>query len=100
MKSLVALAILAFTLTVLAVAAPTPALADRCQPEELVTGSGTSPVPEDGDPRCPVMDAVVYDNVVCDDTTLRRCIDTVDAWHTYRLALCRVVNLTGAYCRT
>ncbi len=64
--------------SLLSVAAP-PAHADRCQPEELVTGSGTSPIPEDRDPRCFVMDTFFYSTVVCDDTKFRNCLSTLDA---------------------
>jgi hypothetical protein len=56
-----------------------PAQADRCQPEELITGSGTSPIPDEDDPRCWVMDGFVYPNIDCDNTTGQRCIETFNA---------------------
>jgi hypothetical protein len=76
---------LALMLTALALAlaggpAADVAHADRCQPEELVLGPGNSPLgPDSGDPRCPVMQAVVYDQLVCDDTTLMKCLGSLDA---------------------
>lgn len=53
-----------------------PAHADRCQPEELVTGSGSSPIPESADPKCPVMDELVYPLVGCPPApaTLPDCV--------------------------
>lgn len=63
-----------------------PASADRCQPEELVTGPGTSPIPEEQDPRCAVMDGFVYPNLDCDSTTLNSCVTTLDAEGTVYLA--------------
>lgn len=40
--------------------APDEAKADRCQPSEIVTGGGTSPIDERDDPVCAVMDQYVY----------------------------------------
>ena len=73
---LLVLAALAWTVSLGTVAEP--AHADRCQPEELVLGSGNSPLGSDsGDPRCPIMQAVVYDTVTCDDSTFMRCVNTL-----------------------
>jgi hypothetical protein len=47
----VAVALLAACTVSLSVLAA-PALADHCQPEELVFGSGTSPIADNEDPRC------------------------------------------------
>lgn len=56
-----------------------PAYADRCQPEELVTGGGTSPIPESASPVCLVTDELVYPLVGCDSvpTPLRTCVDQI-----------------------
>lgn len=66
------------------VAAP-PALADRCEPDELVIraipGMGGYESPDDlADPVvCSTMQTVVYDNAACDDTTLMKCLSSLDA---------------------
>lgn len=49
------------------------AYADRCQPEELITGSGTSPIPEDSSPVCVVTDELLYPLVDC-TSTLAECL--------------------------
>jgi hypothetical protein len=53
-----------------------PAHADRCQPEELVTGPNSSPIPESADPKCPVMDELVYPLIGCPPApaTLPNCV--------------------------
>jgi hypothetical protein len=77
----------AASLALLVAAAATPAtdvaLADRCQPEEIVTGPGTSPIPESSDPRCPIMDAYVYPRLACrDKTKFMNCVNTLDELET------------------
>lgn len=55
-----------------------PAHADRCQPEELVIGSGNSPYAEESSYFCDVMLGTVYPALTrygCDSTTLLRCIN-------------------------
>lgn len=69
-------------LTVQAVAMPS-AWADRCQPEELVSGpgpeGGASFMPEDASPFCLYMDGVVYPLVNCNNSTandtLMECVN-------------------------
>ena len=69
---------LAFALAAGGLAGPEQALADRCQPEEFVLED--SPLgPDETDPRCPVMQSVVYDSVVCDDTNFMSCVGSIDA---------------------
>ena len=79
MRRLVITAIVAAAVsTTGSLGAPEAALADRCQPEELVLGSGNSPVGGDeNDPRCPIMQTALYDQVACDDTTFMRCVNTL-----------------------
>lgn len=61
---------------VLPVAVASPAAADRCQPEELVLGSGNAPYQESDSPVCAVMDGVVYPAVNCPPpTTLLGCVN-------------------------
>lgn len=43
-----------------------PAYADRCQPEELVTGPGTGLLPEEKNPVCQLLIDNVYTPIGCD----------------------------------
>ncbi len=75
---LITLASLAYAVSLGAVAEP--AMADRCQPEELVLGPGNSPLGhDDTDPRCPIMQAALYDQVSCDQTTFVKCVNSLSA---------------------
>jgi hypothetical protein len=59
-------------------AAPAPALADRCQPEELVFGPDGGLVDERDNPVCIVALEVVYPALACDYTTFPQCLATLD----------------------
>lgn len=76
----VACAVVATTLLLPA----TPAAADRCQPEELVLGPGTSPVDERDNPVCVVLLQYVYPFLCSDFTTLPRCVQSLDPNTGYR----------------
>ncbi len=59
---------------------PAPAHADRCQPEELIPGFGTSPIDERDTPVCFVMDTWVYP-FLCRNATNpnpQNCINNLD----------------------
>lgn len=73
----VALCLSALFTAVLAVGVPRPAHADRCQPEELVLGSGNAPYREEDSPVCTVMLGVVYPTLGCDSTTLLNCVNSM-----------------------
>jgi hypothetical protein len=58
--------------------------ADRCEPEELVLGPGTSPIDERDNPVCFVLVNYTY-GFVCDDpTTLNTCLQSVNPDPSYR----------------
>lgn len=57
------LALTLATMAALAAVSAPPAFADRCQPEEFVRKP--SPIPESADPKCPVMDELVYPMLGC-----------------------------------
>jgi len=52
--------------------APSPAFADRCQPEEIIGQPGI--IPEEQNPVCIVLDAAVYPLLGCDHITAQACI--------------------------
>lgn len=64
-----------------------PALADRCEPDELVIRiiDPTYESPDDpADPIvCSAMQTIVYDNAACDDTTLMKCLQSLDVVGTF-----------------
>lgn len=70
----------------LAIGAATPAHADRCEPEELVFGAGTSPIDEADHPLCSVMLQYVYPAICSNYTTLLLCTQTVRLNPGYRPA--------------
>lgn len=79
MNLIARLGVLAFACLALAglsVAQAEPARADRCQPEELVLGSGNSPYREEDSPICYVMLGYVYPTLGCDSETLITCVNT------------------------
>ena len=55
------------------VGTPQPAAADRCEPEELVLGAGTSPIDENDHPACVILLNYVYPFICRDTTTLLNC---------------------------
>lgn len=67
----------------------TPALADRCEPEELVLGPDSSPIHEDDNPACTVLFFYVYP-FVCSPTGeapppgLLQCPTSIDLNPNYR----------------
>lgn len=100
------LAVLLLAVVCAGLATPSPAHADRCEPEELVLGPGNSPVDERDSPVCVVMLTYVYP-FICDDfTTAMRCSATVNPDANYRPPLvpayspqadrvvCNAVNFT------
>lgn len=61
--------------------------ADRCQPEELVFGAGSSPIDERDHPGCVVLINYVYP-LVCDNfTTLATCMQSISPNPGYRPGL-------------
>lgn len=61
--------------------------ADRCEPEELVLGAGTSPIDERDHPACYVLINYTYP-FVCDNfTTLVTCLGSINPDPGYRPAL-------------
>lgn len=75
------LILLGIMTSTLLVASPTPAHADRCQPEEFVLGPGGSPMDERDNPVCAVLDQYVYPVLCPGGTTpksLVRCIQTLN----------------------
>lgn len=71
----------------LVVAAPAPAFADRCQPEELTPiGPGGSPVDERDNPVCVAIDTYVYPVICPDDQPkpLGQCLQTLRLNPSYR----------------
>jgi hypothetical protein len=76
-QALTVLAAAAVTV-VLPIAVASPAAADRCQPEELVIGSGNSPYEEEDSPFCDVMLGTVYPTLGCNDTLLG-CVNYLTA---------------------
>lgn len=85
MRRVASTALIALALVMVAsLTGPEAALADRCQPEEIVLqmvpGLPQSPLgPDESDPRCPVMQAVLYDNVACDQSKFLRCVNSINA---------------------
>lgn len=73
-----------------------PAHADRCQPEELIPGYGTSPVPEEASPLCLVMDELVYPLVGCTGTAAD-CMESIrkDPDGTVTIVIDRAPNTPG-----
>lgn len=72
--------LLPLLLTSLLLIEASPAHADRCQPEELVTGPGSAPIPESADPKCPAFNEFVYPLVGCEETpTFAKCMSQVQA---------------------
>jgi hypothetical protein len=71
-------------IAVLGVANPAPAHADRCQPEELITGAGSSPVDERDHPACYVLINYVYPFVCRDYSTLGNCMGSIELDTGYR----------------
>lgn len=69
------------------VVAPSPAHADRCQPEELTPiGPGGSPVDERDNPVCVALDTYVYP-LICPDNQpkpLGACLQTLRLNPSYR----------------
>ncbi|HEX8206327.1 MAG TPA: hypothetical protein VF587_09745 [Solirubrobacteraceae bacterium] len=61
-----------------ALGAPSSAMADRCQPEELVFGPGHGLTDEEDNAACVVALRVVYPALACDYTTFPRCLQTLD----------------------
>ena len=72
--------------------AGTPAHADRCQPEELVLGPGTSPVDERDNPVCVVLLQYVYPAVCRDYVTAPRCLQSIALNPGYRPPLIPAYN--------
>lgn len=70
-----------------------PAHADRCEPEELVLGPGTSPIDERDHPLCAAMFQYVYPFVCTGSTgqqppqTLLICLQNLDVDPSYRPSL-------------
>ncbi|HVL39602.1 MAG TPA: hypothetical protein VM328_09455 [Fimbriimonadaceae bacterium] len=101
----VALAVCAVAISSIGVVVATSgeARADRCQPTEIVTGSGTAPIDERDDPVCAVMDQYVYP-FVCPSPAkqplLPNCIQNVDPNPNYRPPLVPQYNpdLGRIYC--
>jgi hypothetical protein len=61
-----------------------PAHADRCEPEELVLGAGTSPINENDNPVCWATINYVYP-FICDDfTTAVTCAGSISPNPNYR----------------
>lgn len=72
--------------------AGTPAHADRCEPEELVLGGGTSPIDERDHPLCSVMLQYVYPMICADYTTAVSCTQTFRLNPGYRPPLLPTYN--------
>lgn len=64
----------AVAIALIGVTTAEPAYADRCEPEELVLGPGTSPIDERDHPLCYVLINYVYPQVCDDYTTLATCL--------------------------
>jgi len=75
--------------------APSPAYADRCQPEELTPiGAGGSPVDERDNPACVVVDTYLYP-YVCpggQPKPLGACLQTLNPDTSYRPPLVPTYN--------
>lgn len=84
-KRLAAVVMATATLLVpLTLGASTPAYADRCEPEELVLGAGTSPIDERDSPVCYVLLNYTYGFICNDFTTLNTCLQSRDPDPNYR----------------
>ncbi len=79
-KRFSALILLGIMASTLVMASPTPAHADRCQPEEFLLGPGGSPMDERDNPVCAILDQYVYP-VLCPDPpkqTLVACLQNLN----------------------
>lgn len=76
-----------------------PALADRCEPDELVVRIIDPDYESPDDPAdpyvCGVTQTILYDNADCDDTTLMKCLQTLNVVGTYNNVYEKV--LPGTY---